>query len=90
MTEHPLTDQIIQEELITKDECDRREGDGRGNYYKEDFRAGADWQLKQVMKWLDINITIYTDNDYLGDCLLFYMLESDLIEAMRPTQEDNS
>ena len=86
---HPLTDKIIDEELITGDECLRREGDGRAMYYEEDFKIGADWQLEQVMKWLDENISNYTDDDYLGDCEPLHKLEGDLKKAMRPTQEDN-
>ena len=86
---HPLTDKIIDEELITRDECLRREGDGRSMYYEEDFKIGADWQLEQVMKWLDENISNYTDDDYLGDCEPLHKLEGDLKKAMRPTQEDN-
>ena len=50
---HPLTDQIIQEELITQEESDRRLDYGRANYYEEDFRTGADWQLRKVEKHLD-------------------------------------
>ena len=56
---HPLTDQIISEELITGDECLRREGDGRANYYEEDFRTGADWQLDQAFEWLKSNTDDY-------------------------------
>ncbi len=58
-------------------------------YYEEDFKIGADWQLEQVMKWLDENISNYTDDDYLGDCEPLHKLEGDLKKAMRPTQEDN-
>tara|TARA_R110002020_G_scaffold2527_4_gene12079 strand:- start:636 stop:1010 length:375 start_codon:yes stop_codon:yes gene_type:complete len=81
---HPLTDKIIDEELITRDECDRREGDGRANYYEEDFRTGADWQLEQVMKWLK-----ETNYDYTYDAhedLFDYMVEKieNLRKAMRP------
>ena len=93
MTEqHPLTDQIIQEELITRDECDRREGEGKFMYYKEDFRTGADWQLEQVMEWLkehnydwshDADEEPWRVYDYM-DCKL-----EDLRKAMRPTQENN-
>ncbi len=91
MKKHPLTDEIIEEKLITRDECLRREGDGRAMYYEEDFRVGADWQLEQVMKWLDENLSNYTDDDYLGDCEPLHKLEGDLKRAMCPTktQEDN-
>ena len=84
---HPLTDKIIDEELITRDECLRREGDGRANYYEEDFRTGADWQLEQVMKWLeetqyDYSYDAHEDPervfDYMDDKL------KKLRKAMRP------
>ena len=75
---HPLTDKIIDEELITIDECLRREGDGRAMYYEEDFRTGADWQLEQVIKWL--NETIFER----GGCLEAVNIPEELAEAMRP------
>ena len=88
---HPLTDEIIEE--IAEDMY----------YYHEyclapifrcDMRAaydkGRDDQLEQVMKWLDENISNYTDDDYLGDCEPLHKLEGDLKKAMRPIQEDNS
>jgi hypothetical protein len=81
MTKHPLTDDIIWSMWSESDRSQLAE--------EKLARAAADWQLEQVMKWLDKNLTNYTDNDYLGDCLPFYMLESDLKKAMRP-QEDNS
>ena len=58
-------------------------------YTPDGIRASADWQLEQVMKWLDENITNYTDDNYLGDCEPFYMLERHLKEAMRPTKTTN-
>lgn len=84
---HPLTDEIIEE--IAEDVF----------YYeysipifRQDMRTaydkGRDDQLEQVMKWLDENLSNYTDDDYLGDCEPLYKLEGDLKEAMRP-QEDN-
>jgi len=82
---HPLTDQIIQEELITRDECDRREGDGRANYYEEDFRTGADWQLEQVNAWIDKNVhNTQIDPDHLWTCEILYKLQDHLNKAMRP------
>ena len=76
MTGHPLTDET----------CDQIT-DNLSIFSIEDaMRDAADWQLKQVMKWLDNNLTNYTVNDYLGDCSPFYMLESDLKKAMRPQE----
>lgn len=82
---HPLTDQIISEELITGDECLRREGDGRANYYEEDFRTGADWQLEQVNAWIDKNVhNTQIDPDHLWTCEILYKLQDHLNKAMRP------
>jgi len=91
MTEHPLTDKILDKfgtddqqfafELATKWEPTRI-------YLDDDMRSAADWQLKQVMKWLDENLSNYTDDDYLGDLSPLYKLESDLKKAMR-SQENN-
>ena len=52
------------------------------------MRTAADWQLEQVMKWLDEHLTHYSDADYLGDCESINDLEGHLKKAMRP-QEDN-
>ena len=77
---HPMTDEIIAEKLITTDECLRRLEDGRAMYYEEDFRVGADWQLEQVIEWLD--------GRYLGQDVFSVDIIEGLIEAMRP-QENN-
>ena len=79
MPEHPLTDE----------KCDQITDKLNIFSIEDAMRDAADWQLEQVMKWLAEELTNYTDNDYLGNCLPFYMLESDLKQAMRP-QEDNS
>ena len=92
MKKHPLTDQIIKEELITRDECLRREGDGRAMYYEEDFRVGANWQLEQVMKWLKETNYDYTYDAHEDPQRVFdYMDEKieKLRKSMRPTQNDN-
>ena len=85
---HPLTDEKC--EILSRQPFLDPETDVEATIH--DMRAAADWQLEQVMKWLDKNLTNYTDNDYLGDCLPFYMLESDLKKAMRTQQqkEDNN
>ena len=76
---HPLTFQdvaeISKQRLLTMELCD-------------DMRAAADWQLEQVMKWLDEHLTNYSDADYLGSCESINDLEDHLKKAMRP-QEDN-
>jgi len=91
MTEHPLTDES----------CCQLWQDNKDNWLKlqEPFPAtrrimraaydlGRDDQLEQVMKWLDKNLSNYTDDDYLGDCEPLHKLEGDLKKAMR-SQENN-
>ena len=55
-------------------------------YTPDGIRAAADWQLEQVIEWLDENLSNYTDDDYLGDLSPLYKLEGDLNKAMRPIQ----
>ena len=73
---HPLTDEdclAIDDSLHNPTEWDL-------------MRAAADWQLEQVIEWLESN----TD-DYVGaGC--YFLTESfldDFKKAMRPTLEDN-
>ena len=51
----------------------------------DSMRTAADWQLEQVMKWL--NETIFER----GSCLEAVNIPEELAEAMRPTttQENN-
>lgn len=50
-------------------------------------KTAYDKQLEQVMKWLDENLSNYTDDDYLGDCEPLHKLEDDLKKAMRPREK---
>ena len=101
---HPLTDEICRQIQDSTPElpCDehgkalsydgQRILDGMVEEMFERSRAqmcsAADWQLEQVMKWLDENLSNYTDDDYLGDCEPLHKLQDYLKKAMRP-QEDN-
>ena len=69
---HPLTDELIEE--IARFDPDA-----------DDMRAAADWQLEQVIKWL--NETILER----GCSFEAVNIPEELAEAMRPTttQEDN-
>lgn len=58
-------------------------------YTPDGIRAAADWQLKQVMKWLYDNLDEYSTDADPGFFLPMWRLISDLELAMRPTQEDN-
>lgn len=87
--QHPLTDA----ELHDKFNGYREEGWCNSIYAPDDMRAAADWQLKQVIKWLDENLSNYTSaplSDSPGDLEPLFMLRGDLRQAMRPTQENNS
>lgn len=78
MTEqqHPLTEEIMDE--IHGDEP------GYSNPYdEEDMRAAADWQLEQVIEWIE-ECSNY-DLDFHSECR---RMIADLKQAMRP-QEDN-
>ena len=77
MPKHPLTDDIcnrISETWLT-DPAERN-----------NMRSATDWQLEQVLKWL--NKTIFER----GSCLEVVNIPEELAEAMRPTttQENNS
>lgn len=80
---HPLTDEILQK------------FDGYGviddamAYDEDDICTAADWQLEQVLQWLDENLSKYTDTyEYIGDLNPMHKLTTDLKKAMRP-QEDS-
>ena len=61
------------------------------------MRAAADWQLEQVIKWIQERVTpdsYYSEIDGNGDELWSYIITDsivdDLIEAMRPQQQENN
>ena len=96
MTNHPLTDKILTQFGMPLDEYMGQFAmpahlfvEGERVFFEEAMRAAADWQLEQVMKWLDKHLTNYLDPDYLGSCESIPDLEDDLKKAMRPTQEDS-
>lgn len=80
--EHPLTDEICER-------VSRRCVSTTTSIERDNMRTAADWQLEQVMKWLEENISNYTDDDYIDDCEPIHLwMRDDLKKAMRP-QEDN-
>ena len=91
MTEHSLTNKKLFKKFW--DYTVDADLMGQVFYTPDGMRAaydrGRDHQLKQVMKWLDENLSHYTDDDYLGDCEPIYRLDTDLLKAMHPTQENN-
>ena len=88
MTEHPLTNKKLFKKFwdhtvdVTTEVLYTPDG------MRAAYDRGRDEQLEQVMKWLDENLTHYTDADYLGDCEHINDLEGHLKKAMRP-QEGN-
>ena len=86
MTErHPLTDKDIQSicDKVGNDIVDAKDEDLDGFVEDALIRAGADWQLEQVIEWLEY----YPIKDTL-DTGGYSALIKDFKEAMRP-QEDN-
>ena len=78
MTNHPLTDEICDQIQDSVHPCD-----------PENMRTAADWQLEQMMEWLDEHLSNYSDAPWLGSCESILDLKDHLKKAMRP-QEDNS
>ena len=82
MTEHPLTDDIclaIDDNPSVAYSC----FDWKGS-----MRTAADWQLEQVIEWLDENLCNYNTGS-TESCPGFFLpmsrLTVDLAKAMRPT-----
>ena len=78
--QHPLTDEIMYE----------LHGDKRGYsnpFDADDMRAAADWQLEQVIAWLEDSLE---DHRYSGIGILVDWVIEDLREAMRPTTQENN
>ena len=92
MTEqHPLTDDLcVQLWQDNKDSWQKLQEPfpATRRVMRAAYDLGRDAQLEQVMKWLDENLSNYTDDDYLGDCEPLHKLEGDLKKAMR-SQENN-
>ena len=89
---HPLTDEIIEEIWDTTGPCDPAYF-GERHPSPEEMRAGADWQLEQVSKWLDDNVgmLLLCAEPGVGDRYLESLKDEfiqSFIETMRP-QEDN-
>ena len=78
--QHPLTDEII--DTLASPQYDDFGGDIGGvntGFNYDDLRAAADWQLKQVLKWLN-EIIFERGTSYEA-----INIPEELAEAMRPT-----
>ena len=90
---HPLTDKII--DTFASPQYDYFEGIGEINLGNDhdDLRAAADWQLEQVIAWLEDNLDErYVWADVMPPGIDVEDLIIDIKLAMRPatTQEDNN
>ena len=80
---HPLTDEICREEIAeSMIDFPNRFPDAHDH-----MRAGADWQLEQVINWIKRN-----GQDYFGLDVFITSDEfiADLKKAMRPQQQENN
>ena len=79
---HPLTDDTIQ--------YVKKLGIWTWIYTENDLRAAADWQLEQVVDWLQNNLDerYIDDGDALAPGIDAKRVIVDLKQAMRPTQEN--
>ena len=66
---HPLTDEICEEITFWRNPCDN-------------MRSAADWQLEQVIEWLE-----YYPSRYVLQTGGYSALIKDFKEAMRPQEE---
>ena len=71
---HPLTDEIV---------CQIKSKD---NTYFEDMRAAADWQLEQVIKYLEDNLLSILWSNYVPVDTHIDRFK----KAMRPQQEEKT
>ena len=93
MTEnHPLNDEICESFR------EKRIHEWGTGFSHENMRAAADWQLEQMIKWIQVNLEkqdgsgryVY-ENDFYGAPICAEKFLGDLRKAMRPQQqEDNS
>ena len=93
MTNHPLTDEMIEKiEMRFGGPCERCNND-------MNMRAAADWQLEQVIEWLKANLMkrhpddnfVYIYDDYTRIAEIeMDLLIKDLRQAIRPQQQENN
>ena len=80
MSNHPLTDKIIESIALDAQWA----GDiGDTVFRHSDMRKAADWQLKQVIKWLE-----ETECNRYNNVKIIHA--NDLRAAMRPQQQEES
>ena len=75
---HPLTDSDGLYDPKVRD---------RKRYGHLMWLNGTDWQLEQVLQWLNENLSHYTDATSCRGLSPIHRLKDDLKEAMRPTTQ---
>lgn len=88
MTDHPLTDETCRQ-LWQDSKGTITDWQDPGTMTRQVMRAAADWQLKEAIKWLNENLSHYTDTTFCRGLSPMYKLKDDFKKAMRPTQENN-
>ena len=83
MTNHPLTDELLQQIGCSNPRA--RVFDTQA--MRTAYDLGRDDQLKQVMEWLDEHLSNYSDAPCLGSCESILDLKDHLKKAMRPTTQ---
>ena len=84
MTEHPLTEELIEEIAQFEPDLTDPLRDNRTN----DMRAAADWQLEKVLEWLITNTEDYLLQDYYKTYFLTEAFLDGFKKAMRPTTQE--
>ena len=96
MTDHLLTDEKVEQIGFM---CQWSGDIGDTVFRHSDMRAAADWQLEQVVEWLQSNLWLFDDDKgplYIKeDCLSDKVIDedkviNDLRKAMRPQQQENN
>ena len=82
--QHPLTDEVILEIMNTTVGCDPAYF-GERHPSPEEFRAAADWQLEQVIKYL-ASIPKHDMEMYA----VYTQITIDIKKAMRPQQQEDN
>ena len=80
---HPLTDKMLYEMSLKNWDT---------GFTDDNMRSAADWQLEQVIEWLQGNLGMYEGDD-LGYKYIFIdkdKLITDLKNAMRPQQQEDN
>ena len=93
MTEDQLIHPLTEEKALSLFSFERLMDTGRPITIADAMRTAADWQLEQVIKWLDENIAhyhyrhYYDTGEYPRPIRRWDKLTEHLKEAMRPKED---